>query len=509
MNRRRVLVIALFLALAAIVVTVAGTQLAGEATERLTNGDFEAGFYAIPPGYVGNGWHWFHNGGEATYGYYDETWAPVIYEGEHSLMIEINTYDRAASDPDRYAGIYQTVAVVPGENYELFMAGMLRALADDPDREGYNYRVQYAVDHAGGTDWQAVDNWVELPWDTVHPRLSPGAMETFTATLTASGDNMTIFVRAWKKWGTTGRELDVNLDAISLKGAMPVDTSEPTVAIVDPPLYPVAGWDYAIAVESSNDVGVTRLELYDNDELVDSVQYDVGVLELSHDFTWVPETPGSHTLKAVVHDAGGATGSSEATLEVGEEGQFVTNGDFEGGFEAIPLGMVGEGWGWFYNDARAGYGFYDETWKPAIYEGEHSQMIEISTVGQAGSDPDRYAGIYQTVEGLQPGATYELSMYGMMRVLSTDSDRVGYNYRIQWGYLEGEDTDWEAVEDWVELPWDSLYTRLAPGTMSSYSTTFEPQSDTVTLFVRVWKKWGTTSRELDVNLDNITLKGYK
>jgi hypothetical protein len=205
----------------------------------------------------------------------------------------------------------------------------------------------------------------------------------------------------------------------------------------------------------------------------------------------------------------GSTTSHEVTLTVGEEGTFLNNGDFEGGFEAIPLGRVGTGWGWFYNDAQAAYGFYDETWTPVVHGGEHSQMIEINTVGRSEADADRYAGIYQAVDGLTPGATYKLSLHGMLRVLSNDDDRWGYNYRVEWGYDPGGGADWEAVENWVEIPWNTVYTRLDPGTMSDYSTTFEAPSSEITLFVRVWKKWGTLGRELDVNLDDITLKGYQ
>jgi len=40
---------------------------------------------------------WFNNGGQAAYGYYDETWTPVIYDGVHSQLLEINTFCRGAS----------------------------------------------------------------------------------------------------------------------------------------------------------------------------------------------------------------------------------------------------------------------------------------------------------------------------------------------------------------------------------------------------------------------------
>jgi hypothetical protein len=508
MNVKRIWVGALALALLAAIFAIPNVQLAGGMTERLTNGDFEAGFYQTPAGFVGNGWQWFNTGGQAAYGYYDETWTPVIYDGLHSQLLEINTFARGESDADRYSGIYQTVAVTPGEVYELSIRGMLRAWADDPDRDNYGYRVQYGVDYSGGTDWTAVTNWVELPWDTIYDRLAPGAMDSYTAEIKATGSRLTLFVRAWKKWGTVNRELDVNLDAISLVGSMPADKAKPGVSFIAPK-FPVVGWSYAIAVNSSNDVGIIKLEFYDGATLVGSVSYDVGMLSLSHGFTWTPATVGTHTLKVVAFDAAGAKAAYSAKVTVGKEGQFLASGDFEGGFHAIPPGNVGNSWGWFNNDGQATYGYYDETWTPVVYDGLHSQMLEINTFSWGAADPDRYSGIYQTVTGLTPGATYHLSLYGMLRVRGDDPDREGYNYRVQWGYDPAGGTDWTAVTNWVEIPWDTVYDRLAPGDMEGYASAFEAPSKKITVFIRAWKKWGTTERELDVNLDGITLSGYR
>jgi hypothetical protein len=496
----------LLLLVLAAVFLLPGIQVAGPAVERLANGGFEEGFYPAPPGNVGNGWRWFHNGGGADYGFYDETWAPVVARGDHGQMIEISTYGRGGSDPDRYAGIYQTVAVVPGEVYELSMQGMLRALADDPDRTGYNYRLEYGVDYGGGSDWTKVETWIEVPWDTVHPRLEPGTMDVYSATLTATGDRLTLYLRAWKKWATTGRELDVNLDAVSLKGAMPADKSSPSVAL-SAPKYPVVGWRYDVPVTASNDVGITRLEFYVNDVLADSVSFDVGLLSLSHTFRWTPQVAEGYTLQAIAYDAAGAKGMDHQKLGAYKEGQFVVNGDFEGGFVPAPLGVVGKGWRGFFTDSQASYGFYDETWPPVVYEGDHSMMIEINTRGRAGSDPNRYAGVYQTIGGLVPGATYKLSLHGMLRALSDDDDLLAYAYRVEWGYDPDGGTNWKAVDNWVEIPWNRVYPRLEPGDMSAYSTTIEAPAEEITLFFRVWKKWGTVNRELDANLDGITLKG--
>lgn len=508
MKNARVLISSLVLALVAAVVILPGVQLAGGPTERLTNGDFESGFHSAPAGQVGNGWHWFHNSGEAAYGFYDDTWTPVIHDGLHSQLIEINTFCRGGSDPDRYAGIFQTVAVVPGEIYELSLYGMLRALEDDPDRSGYNYRVQYGIDYLGGADWMAVDNWVELPWDTVHPRLSPGSMESYSTSITATSTRLTLFIRVWKKWGTVSRELDVNLDAISLTGALPAGGAAPSIGFTLP-VYPVVGWSYIVPVVSSNDVGISTLEFYEDGLLLGSVEYDVGLLSLTHEFTWTPATAGTHTLKVVAHSVSGGTATDQSNVVVGEAWQFLANGDFEAGFYPVPNGDVGNGWGWFHNGGEATYGFYDEMWKAVVYDGDHGQLIEINTFCRGGSDPDRYAGIYQVVDGLTPGASYKLSLHGMLRAHADDQDRVGYNYRVQWGYDPSGGTDWTVVDNWVEVPWDTVHDRLSPGTMSDHTATFVAPSSKITLFVRAWKKWGTVQRELDVNLDAISLTGYK
>ena len=70
---------------------------------------------AIPGcGDVGTSWNCFTNGGVANYGFYDDQWEPVVADGDHSQLIEINTKGMAAADADRYAGLSQTVRVARG-----------------------------------------------------------------------------------------------------------------------------------------------------------------------------------------------------------------------------------------------------------------------------------------------------------------------------------------------------------------------------------------------------------
>lgn len=416
------------------------TSLPAATVELLRNGSFEQGFATVPGcGMVGIYWGCFQNGGTAEYGFFDDQWKPVVFDGQHSQLIEINT-KQIGGDPDRYAGIYQTVDVIPGATYRFTIRGMIRA--DDQDGDPWRYRVQVAFDHSGGSNWAAVGEWIELPWDNYYPRTAPGGFSEYTTTVIARGSRMTVFVRVWKKWGDWYREVDVNVDAISLMGPVPAAVS------VAPPIAPPP--------------------------------------------MVMPPPPAPLPTPSVAAPAPICAGPN-----------LLRNGDFEQGFYSWGVAYY---WGWFHNGGQATYGFYDDQWSRVVYNGQHSQLIEINTYNMAVADADRYAGIYQIVDGLRPGALYELTIAGMMREEAAHPDEDPYRYRVQWGYAPHGWLDWTLVTNWQELPWDAIYTRTDPGAFLTYRTTFVAPSSRVTLFIRAWKKWGTTGRELDVNLDAIALR---
>ena len=192
-------------------------------TNSLHNGNFEAGFYTQPgcgsegyEGQVGNGWNCFTNGRAARYGFYADAWAPVVSEGQYSQLIEINTWGVPNADNDRYAGIYQTLPVMPGAEYELSLRGMIRTT----NMQGDLWRYQVQVGHLYGhnTDWRDVRNWQDVGWYTYYPRTEPGAFSEYKTVIKPGKgtDRLTVFVRVWKKWGITDEEINVNLDSITL-----------------------------------------------------------------------------------------------------------------------------------------------------------------------------------------------------------------------------------------------------------------------------------------------------
>jgi hypothetical protein len=188
----------------------------------LTNGGFEEGFGGDG---VAVGWDKFSNG-NAAFGWHDDTWELVVWEGEHSQLLSL-------IDPslnDRYVGIYQTVNVVPGHAYELALHGLVRA---NTPPEQYGHRLYWSVDYDGGADWQAVEQWEELPWDE-QPRVAKAfTIHDYSTVITPTGQSLTLFVRGHSKWQRYS-EANFNLDGLSLRGV-------PGAAPGDQPAMPVTG----------------------------------------------------------------------------------------------------------------------------------------------------------------------------------------------------------------------------------------------------------------------------
>ena len=408
----------------------------------LKNGDFEDGFYqADGCGIVGNYWHCLTNGGGANYGFYDEQWDPVVANGEHGQLIEVNTKGIGAADADRYAGLYQTVAVVDWAEYTLSLKGMIRTTILDGDP--WRYRVQVGWTQGAHADWTKVTNWTDVGWDTYYERTAPGSMSDYSTKLRAEDDYMTIYVRIWKKWGIPNEEIDLNLDSIALVG-------------------PTVGGYYAPTA---------------------------------------PQPTAQPTVTPVTNNKPVAP-TTEITCQGSE---YVYNGGFEHGFNLVSVGYVGKSWGAFTNGGAAGYGFYDEMWPLVISDGSHGQLIEINHKDLYPGDPDRYAGIYQKITGLQPGATYELTLRGMVRGTFSDDDPD--RFVAQWGYNSGYDTSWEKVGNWTSMDLGAVYSRTEPGPMGSYSVRFKAPAQSMVLFLRGWKKWAFTNDEMDLNFDSVSLRG--
>lgn len=206
------------------------SQQSGPKVENLViNGGFEQGFQEQFG--VAYGWGGFSNG-SAVVGWNSETWEKAVAAGQYAQFFEI----KQARERDRYAGIYQTIRVVPGQEYTLTIKGLIRSEEGDISASDYGYRLQYAIDGDGGTAWELVnpDDWREIPWDE-QPLSAPDEtvyrLDTFETTITASSDKLTLFIRGWKKWINDGSGV-FNLDEISLVGPAPSAFQAPAAQAV-------------------------------------------------------------------------------------------------------------------------------------------------------------------------------------------------------------------------------------------------------------------------------------
>lgn len=467
-------------------VTVLPSVTSASETNVLGNGSFEHGFVNVPGcGVVGSAWDCFTNGGAANYGFYDDEWEPVVADGKHSQLIEINTKGIVAPDADRYAGISQTVRVQKHAKYTFSMRGMIRTTKTDSE-DPWRYVVEVGWAEGPNAHWKDVRHWTDTGWYTYFPRTEPGYMSDFRTTLMPESEVITLFVRVWKKWGVPEEEIDVNVDAIALVGP-----------------------SHHMKIESQQDA--RRM-------LGGAPETRANVVE--------PQQPSRPPMKWP-EAPGGTGGACQQT-------DLVFNGSFEHGFNDTGYGAVGRGWGPFTNGGAANYGFYDEQWEAVISMANmstwctaghdsrkpmlsgccddkddkctgHGQLIEINTKDKFPADADRYAGIYQRIGGLTPGATYTLQLRGLLRGTGDESDE--YRFAAQWGINSGPDTDWRHVHHWEEMDLGPIYPRTEPGPLATYTASFKAPSSQVVLFIRAWNKWPTSGVELDFNLDDISLKG--
>ncbi len=195
----------------------------------LKNGDFEEGF---DEGGVGLFWDNFQSNSVIVF-FAPETNLLYIESGDRAQRITV----LEATQGDRYAGIYQPVEVVPGGTYTLTLHGQIRTGLGDINLTSYGYRMQYAIDYEGGADWQAIDNedWVELPWDEQLLTASDVQFLSFTTPVTATSDELTLFIRSWNKWANPA-EVQYTLDSLSLVGPLPGTEEGAAEALIDQPL---------------------------------------------------------------------------------------------------------------------------------------------------------------------------------------------------------------------------------------------------------------------------------
>ena len=242
---KRTLFIALTVALAILLATGIVSTMAGSSNgELIKNGDFENGFRMVDGcGMVGVDWGCFTTGGAGGYGFYDDAWGPVVATGAHAQLIEINTKE-IGGDQNRTAGIYQTVSVIPGRTYTLSFNGMIRATDFADGGDPWRYVMLVGFTHNGSANW-ADAQVQEVDVGPIQDRLNPTQYYNVKLNITAQGDQLTVFIAGRMKWGDWYKEVDFDVDTVSLKGPMPsapvMTPTQPAVILpVTPTPAPIA-----------------------------------------------------------------------------------------------------------------------------------------------------------------------------------------------------------------------------------------------------------------------------
>jgi hypothetical protein len=158
-------------------------------------------------------------------------------------------------------------------------------------------------------------------------------------------------------------------------------------------------------------------------------------------------------------------------------------------------------WEPFRNDGFQAI-YTNETF-PYIESGSNAQRVTIVGATQF----NRYAGLYQQVE-VVPGQVYTLTLHGQIRSAIGDINQSSYGYRMQYAVSQTGLQNWANVPEteWVELPWDEQPINASVTKFYSYTTTIEPATAKVTLFVRGWNKWPDQS-EGQYTFDSFSLVG--
>ncbi len=195
-----------------------------------------------------------------------------------------------------------------------------------------------------------------------------------------------------------------------------------------------------------------------------------------------------------------------------EPTDVIKNGGFELRDPDVEKGIA-QYWG-RYSNGRAHFGWYDDTWNEVVYEGEHAQLMEIKEI--YANDFDRIIAIYQTIENLVPNATYDLTLYAMMRSDARIEFRNNNDYEMSWGIDQLGQESISSIDTWHVMPLteqshlgsanpnedddEPLFYEMITGTIITTDT------DTVTLYIRGVKRYPFET-EILFDVDNVSLVG--
>ena len=442
-NRRTILLaltVALAVTLAVAVITTVANM--GSISELLTNGGFEGGFDARDGcGMVAKGWGCFTTGGRGGYGFYDDMWEKVVAEGTHAQLIEINT-NKDFGDQNRTAGIYQTVDVVPGQVYQLSFRALMRANDLTSGGDPWRYAILVGFAHDGSTDW-AASSFQEVDAGPIQDRLDPTGYKTVNIQVPAAGKKLTIFIAGRMKWGDWNREVDFDIDQVSLMGLKPSQKPHPPKPGQKPPKPP------KLPKPTPTAPPLTKL-VCDGANLLKNGDFEDGFYASGVATGWWPYNNGGAAKYGYYDD------SWPPVVAQGKHAQLLEINTLNVN-PASPNRLIG-----IYQPVT-------HLTKGVVYQISLSTLIR-EEADHSKEDPNRYEVYWGFRNGSMP--------------IKTAAD----------------------LDGWYGVPVSGISLRTAPGGYSTYSTTFQAPGEKLLLYLFGMKKWATEEREADFDFDAVQLR---
>ncbi len=442
---RRIVLVALTVALAVMLTVSVITTLAGSMTtgNLLVNGGFEHGFTAQNGcGMVGNSWGCFQNGGKAGYGFYDDAWERVVADGSHAQLIEINSKQDTV-EQNRTAGIYQTVNVVPGMTYDLSFQAIIRANDLDSGGDPWRYVMQVGYTHNGSTNWQDA-SWQVIDAGPIQDRVNPSGYHPVNLKVTAEGHQLTVFIAGVMKWGDWNREVDFNIDKINLTGAIPEPEPLPEYPVVDP----------APAMPPQVVVG-TEL-VCDGPDLLWNGNFEGGFGTDGVGYYWWPYNNGGAANYGYYDDMWPpvvAGGEHAQLLEINSKG-------------------------WMPTDPQRWIGITQDAF---VEPGATYQLSLKAMIREAADHSDEDSHRYE--------------MYW------------GYKSHPAFAHpIEPAISDIGELDSLYGVSVSDISLRTSPGVYTSYSKTFKAPDEVMWFYLLGLKKWATEEREVDFDFDDVQLR---
>ncbi len=206
------------------------SELVCDGPNLLLNSGFEGGF---DPDGTATKWGKFNNGGRANYGYYDEQWGPVVAEGAHAQLLEINSRGHMPTDPDRWIGVHQKVGgLTAGATYQLSLKAMIREAEDRSDEDMWRYETYWGVNSGAGKISQIseLESLTGIPVSGIYLRTAPGPYTSYATTFQAPANEIRLYLLGLKKWAQSEREVNFDFDAVALRACRNVPQPEPDPA---------------------------------------------------------------------------------------------------------------------------------------------------------------------------------------------------------------------------------------------------------------------------------------